>query len=88
MTGNSFIRDKKQSSNDNDLILSKEYYTLVLHAKFQRNRPRSYQDIAIVTYLTPLRFARGTCIRGHPHASTIVQLLVGGMKLPYKNYRM
>ena len=38
--------------------------------------------------LTPLRLARGTCIRGHPHASTIVPLLVGGMKLPYKNYRM
>ena len=61
-----------------------------MHAKFQRNRPSSYQDIAIVTYLTPLPFARDTCIRhaGHPHASTIVQLLVGGMKLPYKNYRM
>ena len=46
------------------------------------------RDIAIVTKLTPLRFARDTCIRGHPHASGIVQYLVEGMKLPYKNYRM
>ena len=55
-----------------------------MHVKFQRNRPISYQNIAIITKLTPLRLARGTCIRRHPHASTIVQYLVGGMKLPYK----
>ena len=60
-----------------------------LHAKFQRNRPSSYQDLAIGTKLTPLRFARGTCIRGYGHlyTSTIVQYLVEGMRLPYKNYR-
>ena len=28
--------------------------------------------------------AVGTCIRGHPHASTIVHMLAGGMKLSYK----
>ena len=55
-----------------------------LHAKFQRNRPNNYQDIAIGTKLTPLRFARGTRIRGHPHTSGIVQYLEEGMKLPYK----
>ena len=38
-----------------------------MHAKFQRNRQSSYQDIAIVALLTPLRLAR----RGHPHASSI-----------------
>ena len=59
-----------------------------LHPKFQRNRPTTYQDIAIVTKLTPLRFARGTCTRGHPHASRKVQYLGEGMKLPCKYYRM
>ena len=58
-----------------------------LYAKFQCNRPSSYRDIAIVIKLTLLRIARGTCIRGHPHASRIVQYLVEGMKLPYKNCR-
>ena len=54
-----------------------------MHTKFQRNRPSNCRVIVIMK-LTPLRFARGTCIRGHPHASTIVQYLVGAMELLYK----
>ena len=42
----------------------------------------------IATKRTPIRFARVTCIRGQPHHLGIVQYLVEGMKLPYKNYRM
>ena len=61
-----------------------------MHAKFRRNRRSNYRVIAIATKLTPLRFLDEACalgFRGHPHASTIVQYLVGGMKLSYKKYR-
>ena len=54
------------------------------HAKLQRNWLSNYRVIVIVIKLTPLRFARGTCISGHPHTPTIVQYLVEGIELPRK----
>ena len=58
-----------------------------MHAEVQRKWPSNYRVIVIATKLTPLRFERGTCIRGHPHTSTIVQYFVGWIKLPYKKDR-
>ena len=55
-----------------------------MHAKFQRNRPSNYRVIVIVIKLTPLRFARGTCMSSYPHTSTIVQCQKGGMELHRK----